>query len=166
MAKNTDKDVGIDTNDFIGSAPRRLPLGGKEKFGFAIANEESILESAHMLRALGDLDLEQDVCEAEAEQRRRELKRRVYDKNYFPSCAKKVLKTLNTVLDWLEQSAKDLKDKMKKPKRHDNIDGETKDNVDGKQPNSYEYPSKKEGVLRGLYHITGNYNKILIHSTS
>jgi hypothetical protein len=152
MTENTDNDVGIDTNDFAGNLPRRLPLGEKEKFGFANVNQKSILESAHILQAIGDIDLE-----VEAEQRRREsIKRRVHAKNYLPSCAKKVLKTLNTVLDWLERSAKDLKDKLKKPKLHDNIDGETKDNVDGKQPHSYEYPSKKEDVLRGLYHIIGN----------
>jgi hypothetical protein len=158
MAKNTDNDAGIDTNDFAGN----LPLGAKEKFGAAIANEKLIREIATMLQSLADfgVEVEQEERNTEAKQRR-EFKRRVSVKDYFSSCLKKVFETLDIVLDWLEQStaknAKDEKrnsDKIQARLHGDKTDGETKDNVDGKQPNTDEY-QKKEGVLRGLYHITG-----------
>ena len=168
MAENTDNDVGTDTNDFAGNLPRRLPLGKTENFWLAIANEKSILETAHILQSLGDfsVEVEQNVREAEAEERQRELKRRVSVKEFFSSSLKKVFETLDIILDWLERSAKNAKDEKKKtndktqPRLHgDKTDAaETKDNVDGKQPNTDEY-QKKEGVLRGLYHITGRLNQ-------
>jgi ElaB/YqjD/DUF883 family membrane-anchored ribosome-binding protein len=168
MADNTDNDVDTDTNDFAGNLPRRLPLGRTAKFWLGIANEKSILETAHILQSLGDfsVEVEQNVREAEAEERRRELKRRVSVKEFFSSSLKKVFETLDIILDWLERSARNAKDEKKKtndktqPRLHgDKTDAaETKDNVDGKQPNTDEY-QKKEGVLRGLYHITGRLNQ-------
>jgi hypothetical protein len=170
MAENresTDADVGIDTNDF--ASDLALPLGIKinedQRFGTAIANERLILEIARILKSVGDfnVEVEQEVRNAEAEGRRRELKRRVSVKDYFSSCLKKVFDTLDVVLDWLEQSAKNAKDEIEK-KREDKIqpcsqgdktDGESKDHVDGKQESCDELYQKKEGVLRGLYHITG-----------
>ena len=159
MAKNTDIEAGIDTNNFSDSLLRRLPLGRSEKFWPAMANEKQILETAHILRSLGDLDVEVGRSVSKGEEGR-EL--RVSVKKYCLSGLKKVFQTLDKVLDWLERSTKNANDEMEK-KSHDKTqpypqgdktDGKNKDNVGGKQPKTDVY-QKKESVLRGLYHITG-----------
>ncbi len=103
MAKNTDIEAGIDANNFSDSLLHRLPLGRSEKFWPAMANEKQILETAHILRSLGDLDVEVGRSVFKAEEGR-EL--RVSVKKYCLSGLKKVFQTLDMMLDWLERSTK------------------------------------------------------------
>ena len=77
----------------------------------------------------------------------------------FPFFDTPCVPEISKLLLWLEQSAKNAKDEMAKKREEeiqsrlesDKTDG--KNSVDGKQ-NADKY-GKKEGVLRGLYHITG-----------
>ena len=158
-------DRGNNTKDFDKDQAIELPLDidQDQRFGSAIANEKLILEIARILKSLGDFNVEITQQERNAEVETRELKRQVSVKDYFSNCLSKVFETLDIVLEWLEQSAKNAKDEMATKREEeiqsrlegDETDG--KNSVDGKQ-NADEY-GKKEGVLRGLYHITefGSY---------
>ena len=94
----------FDAND----QPSCLPLGrlGKnEQLGAAIANERSITETAQILRCLGDFNLE--VNREKPEKRRQ-------SRQHISSCLKKIIETLDIVLNWLEQSAMKSKNEMEK----------------------------------------------------
>ena len=163
--RSTDAEVGndrgSDKKDFDKDHAIELPLNidQDERFGTAIANEKFILEIARILKSVGDFNVEIKQQERNAKAETRELKRQVSVKDYFSNCLSKVFETLDIVLEWLEQSAKSAKDEMAKNHEEemqsrlegDKTDG--KNSVDGKQ-NADKY-GKKEGVLRGLYHITG-----------
>ena len=168
MAMNpgsTDAEVGNDrgsnTKDFDKDQAIELPLDidQDERFGTAIANEQLILKIARILKSVGDFNVEIKQQERNAKAETRELTRQVSIKDYFSNCLSKVFETLDIVLEWLEQSAKNGKDELAKEREEeiqsrlegDKTDG--KSSVDGKQ-NADKY-GKKEGVLRGLYHITG-----------
>ena len=133
-----ENNVGIDINDFDASdQPSCLPLGrlGKNKrLGAAIANERPITETAQILRRLGEFDLEVNP------EKRIQSERHIPVKEHFLSCLKKIIETLDIVLNWLEQSAMKSKNQTEKQ------------NEDKEQNPEYQ---KKENVLRGLYHITG-----------
>ena len=139
MIKQVKNQVNIDMEDFdANDQPSCLPLGrlGKnERLGAAIANERSITETAQILRCLGDFNLE------EKPEKRRQSEQHIPVKEHFSSCLKKIIETLDIVLNWLEQSAMKSKN-------------ETEKQNEDKEQNPDEY-QKKENVLRGLYHITG-----------
>jgi ElaB/YqjD/DUF883 family membrane-anchored ribosome-binding protein len=161
-----DSNQGTDAKDSDNDVALRLPLGMDEdkRFGTAIANERLILEMARILKSLGDFDVEIKQDELKAEAEARALKRRVSVKDYFSTCLTKVLETLDIVLNWLEQSAKNAKDEMaeKREDAQSRLQGEQTDggksNVDGKPKDELE---KKEGVLRGLYHLTGKIGSLI-----
>lgn len=137
MVKYENNEVGIDINDFDACLPLgRLSKNGR--FGAAIANEKYIMETAMMLRFLGDYDLE---VTREKPEKKGQSGQHISVKEHFLSCLKKIMETLDIVLNWLEQSAK--KSKNEKEKRNE-----------GKEQNPDEN-QKKESVLRGLYYITG-----------
>ena len=151
-------------NDFGEDLPRRFPLGKNkgEKFGAAYANKKRIIKIAQLLQAIADYDVEAKQESLQEETADRKLKRQVSMKDYLPSCLGKVIKTLDIVLVWLEQSAKHLQDEIAKKKgvksrprpQTDETDAGTEERVDIRTE-IIEYQEKREGVLRGLYHITG-----------
>lgn len=166
MAENPESTdaKGSNPKDFDKDQAIELPLhiGEDERFGTAIANERLILQIARILKSVGDFNVEIEQQERNTEADTRELKRQVSVKDYFSNCFSKVFKTIDIVLEWLEQSAKNAKDETAKQHEEeiqfrlegDETDG--KNSADGKQDTD-QY--KKEGILRGLYHITefGSY---------
>ena len=145
MVKYENNEVGIDINDFDANyLSSCLPLGrlGKgERLGAAITNEKFIMETAQMLRFLSDFDLEVN---------REKPEKRKQSGQHISSCLKKIIETLDIVLNWLEQSA--MKSKNATEKQNE----EKEQNPDKCQ--------KKETVLRGLYHITGKAYSELIRT--
>ena len=107
-----------------------LPLGSKDYQDYeALANEKLILQVARMLKTIGDFHIEVDQ-KIRIDDKRQLTQRQLSLKEYFSSALKNVFHTVDVVLQWLEYSGKNAAQ-----------DVELK---------------KKEGVLRGLYHITGN----------
>ena len=165
--KNTSYEVHPGTlNDFGKDLPRRFLLGKNkgEKFGLALANKKRIIEIAEMLQMIGDLDVEAEQDIQQEETAERKLKKQVSMKDYLSSCLGKVIKTLDIVLVWLEQSSKQVQDKIAEKKRKiksqprpqtDETDAGTEERVDGPTEIIDEHQEKSEVVLRGLFHITG-----------
>ena len=160
MAENTDDRDGIDTNEFSDNFPLVLPLGRNDEFG-ATANKKAILEAGKLLQSLADYEIEAEQLvrrKTEVEERRKNVSVKVlFSKT--ANCAKKLVKTLGIVLDSLEEScgkAQDVKsnDQTHPVPQRDKIDGETREIVGGEQQNTPQY-QKREGVLRGLFHIAG-----------
>lgn len=103
-----------------------LLLGGKEYQVYeALVNKDLIKQVAMVLQSMGDINL---ILEREikSEEQKKPPEKELSLKEYFLSALKNIFDTIDVVLGWLEYSAK-------------NADSELK---------------KKEGVLRGLYHIT------------
>ncbi|XP_028398248.1 uncharacterized protein LOC114521874 [Dendronephthya gigantea] len=156
--KNTNNEVHPDINDFGEDLPR-FPLGKKkgEKFGLALAKKKRIIEIAQMLQAIADFGVEAEQESLVEEQTaERKLRRQVSVRTYFSSCLGKVFETLDIVLVWLEQSSKQLKDERSQARlQTDETDAGTEDCDDSQTKAFCDYNEKREGVLRGLYHITG-----------
>ena len=140
MVKHQNNDIGIDINDFDAICLPLWQVGIKEQLGLsaAISNQKLIKETALVLRSLGDLE----VTELEEPEKSREPGQHTGSaKEHFTNCLKKIIETLDIVLEWLERSAR--KSRNETEKKNEN----KKQNPDDCQ--------KKESVLRGLFHITG-----------
>lgn len=95
----------------------------------ASINEAYIKNVARQLSTIGDyLEADRTITELQ-------LQKLISFSKYASSALKHVFNTINVVFDWLEYSTK-------------NVSNDTELEVQNKQ--------KKEGVLRGLYHIVGN----------
>ena len=164
MAENTG-DQGIDTTDLDINRSPRLPLGelSRNELFLAIVNENRIVELAQLLKSIGDLGVEVKQVKLRQAEDRRKLERRISVKENFSRSFKKVLETLDIVLEWLEQSTKKSIDEAGTadttqplpPVVVDQTDtGATAVDGDQQEQNPDEF-QKKESVLRGLYHIIG-----------
>ena len=152
MAENTDDRDCIDTNELSDNFPLVRPSGQNDQFG-AIANKKSILEAARLLQSLADFEIEAEQLvrhKTKAEQG----KKKVSVKELFSktaNCAKKLVVTIGIVLDSLEESCGKAQDVKSNDQTHPVPQG---DKTDGETVNTSQN-QKREGVLRGLFHIAG-----------
>ena len=161
MDENTGDQGGIDTTDLDINRSPRLPLGelSSDELFPAIVNQNRIVELAHLLKSIGDLGVEVKQVKLRRAEDRRKLERRISVKDHFSRSFKKVLETLDIVLEWLEQSAKKSINEAgtadtTQPLPPVVVDQTDTGATDQQQPNPDEF-QKKESVLRGLYHIIG-----------
>ena len=147
---------GDSTDNVASDLTIKLPLGSEKDKGFATTQQKLIREVGRILQSLGE------IVEVEEEEKKESQQQQpVSVKDYILSSTKTLFETLGIILDWLEQSTENAKEEMKKEtsdkkQLEDKTDGENKDNVDGKEKAVSEL-QKKEGVLRGLFHITGKF---------
>ena len=115
-----------------------------EDFPLALANEhykhfDASINEAHIRNVARQLATIGDYLEADKTITELQLQKLISFSKYASSALKHVFNTIDVVFDWLEHSTK-------------NISNDTELEVQNKQ--------KKEGVLRGLYHIVGNVHWI------
>ena len=147
-------DGNMENIDSMGILQYNFLLQKNDKVKLATANESKIVETAHILRAIADVGLEVTQQIGIVKEKERALKGVCSVRQCFSSCLRKVFATLDLVLDWYERSTKNVGEK----KNDDEI--QTQDNTDGEQSNAAVQYQKKEGVLRGLYWITGSYTRV------
>ena len=157
MAGNTDDRDVTETNKFSHNFSLVLPLGQNDEFD-ATVNKESIVKAAKLLQALGTkIEAERLVCNQTEEERRKVSVKELLSKT--ANCAKTLVETIGIALDSIEESCGKAQDVKSKDQTHpvpqgDKTDSETREVVDGKQQNTSQYQNS-EGVLRGLFHISG-----------